>query len=79
MYWCPSIDSVADLSNIDLEMWRRVLLEVAKREIHFIEQNGRPLLTWFKDGKRFCDVRCSTHMHSDGNFYLCHGAPYIED
>lgn len=79
VYWCPAIDSIADLSNVDLEMWRRVLLEIAKREIQFIEQNGRPLLTWFKDGKRFCDVRCSTHMHSDGNFYLCHGAPYIED
>lgn len=79
VYWCPAIDSTANLLDVDLRMWKKTLLDVAKREMHFIEDNGRPLLTWFKDKKRFCDVRFSTHMHSDGKFYLCHGAPYIED
>jgi hypothetical protein len=79
IYWCPAIDSAANLVDVDLEMWRKTLIEIAKRELKFILDNGRPLLSWFKDNKNFCDIRCSTHMHSDGNFYFCHGAPYIED
>lgn len=77
--WAPTIDSTADLSTIDLNLWRSVLIQIAKKELTFIKQHHRPLLSWFTDSRHFCDVRLTTFMHSDGNFYLCHGAPYIQD
>lgn len=56
------------------------MVEVAKKEVEFIEQNGHPLWSWFeKPGKLACHVNNSIHVHNDGKYYICHGCPYLKD
>lgn len=77
--YSPTVDSSSSLDQVDLEFWKRIAEELAKLEFDFIKKNKHPLMQWFRrDQKKICSVKNSIHMHSDGNFYLCHGAPYLD-
>lgn len=78
--YSPAIDTSSDLSGIDFQTWSRVVRDLAKLELGFIKKHKHPLMSWFRrDQKRICDVRNSIHMHTDGNLYICHGAPYLDE
>lgn len=77
--YIPTIDT-ANTSAEYYDDWKKVLLEVAKLEYKFIDKNGFPLWTWFSDGhKMSCRLKNTFHIHTDGNIYVCHGAPYLKN
>lgn len=77
--YSPTIDASSSLDHVDLNLWRSAARELAKLEFNFIKKNKHPLMSWFRhDQKRVCSVKNCIHMHSDGNLYLCHGAPYLD-
>ena len=77
--YCPTLDTSSELDNIDLQSWTEISKQLAKLEFKFIQKHHHPLMSWFKrDQKRICDVRNTIHMHTDGNLYVCHGAPYLD-
>lgn len=78
--YSPSLDTSSQLREIDMDEWKKIIFQLAKNEFGFIKKNRHPLMSWFNFGqKKICDIRNSIHMHSDGNFYLCHGAPYLDE
>ena len=78
--YSPSLDTSSQLSKMDVDEWKEVVLQLAKNEFRFIKKNKHPLMSWFNFGqKKICDIRHSILMHSDGNLYLCHGAPYLDE
>lgn len=78
--YAPAIDTSSSLEEIDFAEVKRAFTKIAKSEFKFIKKNNHPLMAWLQAGqKKICDVRYSIHMHSDGNLYVCHGAPYQED
>ena len=78
--YSPSLDTSSQLDKLNIDEWREVILQLAKNEFKFIKKNRYPLMSWFRFGqKKICDIRNGIHMHSDGNLYLCHGAPYLDE
>lgn len=76
--YAPTLDQTdADNTDAAFEDWKRVLPDVASREVGFIRRNGYPLWNWFSaPGKLACNLNGSVHMHCDGNVYYCHGCEY---
>lgn len=65
--------------NQSFEIWKKVILEVAKKEYKFILEHGYPLSNIFEfDKKLHCNINDSVFMHSDGSIYVCHGCPYSD-
>lgn len=60
--------------------WKEQLINIAKLELEFFKKHGFPLWVWFSDGhKMSCKIKNTFHIHADGNIYLCHGAPYLNN
>jgi len=60
--------------------WKKSLIEIAKLELQFFNKHGFHLWAWFQDGKKMtCKLKNTFHMHTDGNIYICHGAPYVDN
>jgi hypothetical protein len=78
VHYSPTLDQSSAMNSDDnFETWKTVLLEVAKKEMKFIEQHGYPLWSWFTNpGKLVCSLNNGVHIHNDGNLYVCHGCPY---
>lgn len=79
-YYAPTLDTCA-ISGDKLDVWKKSLIEIAKKEFSFIRENRRSLMTWFNfnnDTKR-CGINNTIHIHSDGNIYVCHGCPYLKN
>jgi sulfatase maturation enzyme AslB (radical SAM superfamily) len=85
-YWkwiryAPTIDYFGEMNfqkhKPDLE---ESLIDMAAKEIDFIDINGYPLLSWFKGEKRHCGSgknMCSLDV--DGSFHICHGCVYSDE
>lgn len=77
--YCPTLDTTDDDINY-IEDWETSLREVIKYEHSFIKKYGRPLWFWFRDNEKIsCSISNRLHIHNDGNMYICHGCPYIND
>lgn len=79
--YSPTLDqSNSSNSDVNFEIWKKVVLDVAKKEMKFIEQHGYPLWSWFTNpGKLVCSMNNGIHIHNDGNLYICHGCPYCNN
>ena len=76
----PTLDTATTPDPSIFEIWKKVTLEVAKKEYQYIKQYGRPLWQWFSHGRKMnCGLGNSIHMHNDGNIYICHGCPYLSN
>ena len=77
--YSPTLDTeLTDDSMLD--EWKAQMKKIAKKEYVFINQHHRPLMSWFSShGKKNCMLKDSCHMHNDGNIYICHGCPYLDD
>ena len=80
-YYSPTLDQSNNMnSDKNYEIWKRVILEVAKKELKFMDEHGYPLWQWFTNpGKLVCSLNNGIHLHNDGNFYICHGCPYCKN
>ena len=76
----PTLDTSTSPSDETFEIWKRSILNIAKKEFQYIRKNGRPLWQWFSNGRKMnCALGNSIHMHNDGNIYICHGCPYLSN
>lgn len=72
-------DNIRD-GDFDVELWKSVIKDIAKREIKFYGENGRHLLRWFGGEK----VKC---VYFEGGFFVdtngdlmhCHGCGYFDN
>lgn len=81
--YAPTIDYVNCINQIDrdkeLEVFRRQMLKVAKKEINFFIKNNRHLCSWFGGEKNHKNCSSGYNMVAldvDGSFYVCHGGLY---
>lgn len=79
--YIPTIDTSFDAAREDLlDVWKEKVIEVAKLEYKFAKKNGFPLWEWFNDGmKMTCKIKNTCLIHTDGNLYVCHGVPYLDN
>lgn len=76
----PTLDTATSPKPEIFEIWKKVVVEVAKKELQYIKKNHKPLWQWFSDGRKMnCGLANSIHMHNDGNIYICHGCPYLSN
>lgn len=67
------------MDDSSYETWKRVLVEVAKKEKRFIKEHGRPLWSWFEGrGKGVCSLNGSVCVDTDGSMYVCHACPHAK-
>lgn len=80
VYYSPTIDQTnGNNSDENFEIWKKVLVDIARRERVFIAEHKRPLWSWFTNpGKLACSPNNIVHIHCDGNMYVCHGCQYQE-
>ena len=77
--YSPTLDTT-DNDVSYLNDWEESLREIIKYELTFLRENGRPLWFWFRENEKInCATENRLHMHNDGNFYICHGCPYINN
>ena len=76
--YSPTIDQTnRDNTDENFEVWKKVLVEIVKKEMNFIKKYHRPLWGWFsKPGKMVCNLNNTVNMHCDGGLYVCHGCQY---
>ena len=80
--YAPTIDYLNNYSEHYLEDFKKAIIEVAKKEVHFYKREGRYLMTWFRGGRGKFECSAGRNIASidtSGNGYVCHGAHYIDD
>lgn len=77
--YSPTLDTTDN--NISyLNDWENSLQEIITYELNFLKKYQRPLWFWFKESEKInCLNSNRLHIHNDGNIYLCHGCPYLEN
>lgn len=79
--YSPTLDQTSEyMTDESFETWKRVLVEVAKKEKKFIKKNGRPLWSWFDaDGRGVCSLNNGVFVDTDGSMYVCHACPHTKN
>jgi len=82
--YAPTLDYHTKLQdpNTYLPYFEQAIKEISAMEIDFFREKGYFLFTWYRGSdKRFtCTAgKNMTILDTDGNFYPCHGALYLED
>lgn len=76
----PTLDTAATPPKNCFDIWKKTIIEVAKKEYDFITEYGNALWSWFSNGRKMnCKLENSIHLHNDGNIYVCHGCPYLDN
>jgi radical SAM protein with 4Fe4S-binding SPASM domain len=68
--------------NTYLPYFENAIREISAMEIDFFKENGYFLFTWYRgtDERFTCSAgKNMTILDTDGNFYPCHGALYLDD
>jgi len=82
--YAPTLDYHTKLEdpNKYLPLFEKAIREISAMEIDFFKKNGYFLFTWYRgDDSRFTCTsgKNMTILDTDGNFYPCHGALYLDD
>lgn len=78
--YAPTLDTSIQITEDMIPRWRRSMVEIAKMEMDFIRNHGRPLMAWFGRGyKGDCGLTDTVHVQPDGKMYVCHACPYLDD
>lgn len=77
----PTLDTSSQPPDDETyDKWQKAVIEVAKKEYNYIKQHNRSLWQWFTNGRKMnCGLQNSIYMHTDGNIYICHGCPYLQN
>lgn len=77
--YAATIDYHNENNDDNIDELKNSLIKVAKKEINFYKRNKRFLSSFFGDGfgnKHCMAGKLFSHIHTDGNFYFCHGCMY---
>lgn len=81
--YAPTIDMTSDNISSVINDWENAITQIMVYEYYFFKKHHTFLLSWlnydnFNDNKLICNKDYTCHLHTDGNIYICHGCPYLD-
>lgn len=82
--YAPTFDMTSNNIEAVIDDWKNAMLQIMAYEYSFFKKHNSFLLSWLNykdvnDNKLTCSKDYACHLHTDGNIYICHGCPYLNE